>query len=217
VKLVPPEPVDAAFSPVAGDDRWQRSAYVVEEKRFTLGRQYRVRDDLGRVVAFCKQKSFKLKEDIRFWTDESRSHELFRLQATKVLDWNGNFVVEDSQTNQVLGFLRRKGWKSMVRDEWHIFDAQERPWGVLQEDSAGMAVVRRAVGLLDVGFFEVPGPPYKYYLFRGSPQTGPKVGEIKERFQVFGDTYDLHVDPAVEIDRRVLIGLTVSVDAIEGE
>lgn len=183
---------------------------MVREKRLTLGRQYEVFDASGRLVAFCKQKMFKLREDIRFWADESEQHELFRLQATKIIDFSGNFLVIDSKTNQTLGVLRRKGWKSLFRDEWHLLDPHQRPIGVLREDSSLLAFIRRFV----LSFL-----PYAYHLRLGPPGQERLVAEIRERFQLWGDTYDVAISdaPTTVLDRRLVLGLAVCVDALEGE
>lgn len=205
----PATPVGASTDP-----RWHQSSYVVKERRFTLGRQYRIFDANGQLVAYCKQKMFKLKEDIRFYADESQKVELFRLAATKVLDWAGNFEVVDSATGHRLGVLRRKAWRSLVRDEWHVFDPWQQPWGVLKEDTGPMAILRRVLGVLGLeGLI-----PYEYRLHRdGADETRP-TALIRERFQLlWGDTYDLSIGPEANVDARVLLGLTICIDAIEGE
>jgi len=210
VESVPDAHPRAVSPPVgaAADPRWHQPHYVVKERRFTLGRQYRVLDATGQLVAFCKQKMFRLREDVRFYADESQHHELFRLQTQKIIDFNANFVVTESGSERPLGILRRKGWKSLLRDEWHVLDALERPVAVLKEDSGFLALVRR---------FLISWIPYRYDLHRDGAQSGPRLGTIKERFQLFGDTYDLTIEPDAGIDARLLLGLAVCVDAMEGE
>lgn len=202
----------------AADPRWLQTHYVVQERRFTFGRQYRVLDDRGQLVAYCKQKVFRLREDIRFYTGEDQKVELFRLATAKIIDWNANFSVTDSATGQVLGHLRRKGWKSVLKDEWVVFDGQGQHLGNLHEEGGWKAAARRA-GYVFGALGEVFGMffPYKYHLMIGPEGTQREAGTIQERRQFFGDTYDLHRDVNAPVDGRVLIGLTVCVDAIEGE
>ena len=197
---------------------WAWDHYVIREKGFTLGRQYRVFDNAGNLLAFCRQKMFKLKEDIRFYDDEAQGRELFRLQATQVLDWSGNFDVVEADTGRRLGSLRRRGWKSLVRDEWHVVDEHDRPWGRAIEDSWTLSLLRRATDLLPDIFGAGGGLiPNTYHLERATLGAPLRVGYVKERFQIFGDTYDLALFEDPQIDRRVLVGLAVCLDAIEGE
>jgi len=197
----------------SSDPRWHQEHYVLKERRFTFGRQYRIFDARDQLVAYCKQKMFKLREDIRFYTDESQQVELFRLQTAKILDWSANFEVIDSATQQRLGVLRRKAWKSLLRDEWHVFDGWEQPWGVLKEDTRGLAFLRRALSFVELEW----AIPYEYRLHRDGADESRPLATIRERFQLFGDTYDLKIQPESTVDARVLLGLAVCVDAIEGE
>lgn len=203
--------VDARLS--ALDPRWQQGYYLLKEKRLTLGRKYRILDASGNLVAFCKQKMFKLREDIRFYANEDQKEELFRLQTPKALDFNAAFGVIDSTNNAVLGYLGRKGWRSMLRDTWFVYDAAGQPLATLQEDSAGRALIRRFVALGAL-------LPYRYDILAASDGGTRKIAEIKERFNLFGDSYDvrLHTPPGQgPMDARVLLGLAVCMDAIEGE
>jgi len=205
--LTTPAATPAAGGP-APDGRWLLSHYVVKERKFTLGRQYRVFDNAGRLVAYCKQKMFRLREDIRFYADETQQVELFRMQAQKIIDFNASIAVTDSRTGQAIGFLRRRGWKSLFKDEWLVFDHNGNPVGNLHEDSGLMAFLRR---------FVLRIIPHEYDLLVGPPGAQRKAGEIKERFQVIGDTYDLMRDPTAPVDGRILIGLTICIDALEGQ
>jgi uncharacterized protein YxjI len=187
------------------DGRWDLDLITVKERRLTLGRQYRIFSPDGRLLAYCKQKMFKLREDIRFFADESQQHELFRLSTRKILDFNANLEVVESATGRVLGSIRRKGWRSLLRDKWEVYDPNGNLLGLLEEDSWLLASIRRFL----LGFL-----PMGYTLSR---PDGPAVATVHERFQMFGDTYDLRVNDRTAIDPRVLVGLTVCLDALEEE
>lgn len=186
------------------DPRFQHDHYTVKEKILAIGRKYRVFDPQGQLVAFCKQKAFKLREDIRFYADESMQEELFGMRTQKILDFNANFEVVDA-AGTVLGSLRRKGWSSLLQDQWTIHAPDGSQVATVMEDSMGMALVRRFI--LDI-------IPYHYKI---TAADGRALGTIDERFQIFGDTYDLRRDPEGGIDPRLLIAATVCVDAIEEE
>lgn len=187
--------------------RWSGRRYTVKERRLTLGRQYRVFDEAGQLVAYCRQKMFKLREDIRFYEDESAQREVLRLQASKIMDFNANFVVHDPLEGRVVGSLRRRGWRSLLRDKWEAYDADGRKVADLSEDSWVLAIVLRRWLLKSL----LP----HHYIARAQEDAGQPLAEIKERFQLFGDTYDLTIHH--DLDARLLLGLTVLVDAMEGE
>lgn len=95
------------------------------------------------MVGFSKQKAFKLKEDIRVFTDESMQTPLLSIAARSIIDFSAAYDVTDSKTGQKVGVLRRKGFSSMFRDEWDVLDAQDNPISKVREDSTALALVRR--------------------------------------------------------------------------
>ncbi len=186
--------------------RFQGRRFTVKERRLTFGRQYRVFDAQGGLLAYVKQKMFKLKEDIVFFADESKQQEVLRLQATKILDFSANLQVTDPQDGP-LGFVRHKGWRSLFRDKWHATDLQGNVLAELSEDSWLGALFRR---FGPFGFFWL----HRYEL-RRLEDHGQSIATIKERFQIFGDTYDVTIHG--EVDPRMVIALAVCVDAFESE
>lgn len=97
----------------------------------------------GRPVLFCEQKAFKLKEDIRLYTDATKRTELLTINARSIIDFAAAYDVVDAQTGEPLGALRRKGWQSLLRDAWEIHDPRGRLMATIQEDSMILALVRR--------------------------------------------------------------------------
>jgi hypothetical protein len=87
-----------------------------------LGAKFHIYDSNDKLIGFSKQKAFKLKEDIRLYTDESTDEERLTIQARKVIDFSAAYDVVDSKKDKKLGALQRKGFKSMIRDEWVVLD-----------------------------------------------------------------------------------------------
>ena len=92
---------------------------------------------------FSQMKAFKLKEDIRLYSDESMQQELITIQARSAIDFSATYDVVDAVTRENLGSLRRKGMKSILKDEWIILNANEQEVGLIKEDSAALALLRR--------------------------------------------------------------------------
>ena len=78
---------------------WQQGFYRIRKKTLTIGNKYWLEDQSGTTLGFCKQKLFKLKEDIRIYSDENESQELFCIKQVQIIDAWGKFSVINSATN----------------------------------------------------------------------------------------------------------------------
>ena len=94
----------------------------------------------GRLLAYSRQKAFKLREDIRVFADEAQTVELLNIQADSIIDFSAAYTVIDSQTGEHVGSLRRKGWSSLLRDSWELLDPEGIVRGRVIEDSAWKAL-----------------------------------------------------------------------------
>lgn len=104
------------------------------------------------LVGLIKMKAWKLREDIRLYSDRSMSQELIRIGARNIIDFGATYDVFDSPTNQQLFSMRRKGLKStFVRDHWDISDVNGTIFGSVQETSSGLALARRWLEILPYG------------------------------------------------------------------
>jgi uncharacterized protein YxjI len=101
------------------NDRFGHQTYLVRRKVFKIfGGAFHIYDPTGQVVFYSKLKAFKLKEDIRLYTGEDMQTEVLVIQARQVLDIAATYDVYDSATNEKVGALKRKGLKSVLKDEW---------------------------------------------------------------------------------------------------
>lgn len=181
--------------------------YLARKKIFSfLGQKYHLYAPDGSVAAFVKKAAFKLKEDIRVYTDESMADELLTIKARQVIDFGATYEVTDSKTGQKVGVLKRKGLKSILKDEWVVMDGGEREIGLVVEDSALMATLRRFLSNLI---------PQNYDLLIG----GERAADFKQRFNpfVFKMDVDFSMDPMGQrCDRRLAIAAVILLLAIEG-
>jgi hypothetical protein len=109
-------------------------------------------DEAGKPIGFSQQKAFKLKEDIRIYTDESRQKERLSIKARQIIDFSAAYDVHDSGTGEKLGALKRQGWTSLIRDSWIVMDADDQEVGKITEDSMLMATLRRFINLIPQSF-----------------------------------------------------------------
>ncbi len=182
------------------------NVYRIRQKILTLvAQKFYVEDGSGAVIGFCKQKAFKLKEDIRLYTDESMTSELLSIQARSIIDFSVAFDVVDSVTGEKVGALKRKGWKSILKDEWILMDTMDQEIGRIKEDSALLATIRRLVTNLI---------PQKYVFTLGVHE----IGTAKQNFNLFAPklTLDFTADAMKLLDRRLAIAAALLLMAIEG-
>jgi hypothetical protein len=100
------------------------------------------------LIGFIKMKAWKLREDIRLYTDRSMRQEVIHIQARQIIDFGATYDVFDSASGQLLFSLRRKGLKStFVRDHWDILDPAGTQTGYIQETSGTLALLRRWLSL----------------------------------------------------------------------
>ena len=136
-------------------DAFAHDRYELRRKFFSpIHTDFTFSTAAGQAVLFGRKKGFKLKEDIRLYADEGREREVLVIAARSVIDFSGNYDVSDPQRGRV-GVLRRKGLRSILRDEWHILDANEQQIATVQEDSQMMALLRRFLSNLIPQSFHV--------------------------------------------------------------
>lgn len=180
--------------------------YLIRRKILKLvGGAFHIFDPAGNVVGYSKQAAFKLKEDIRIYTGEDMQREILTIQARQVLDISAVYDVYDPTTQTAVGALKRKGMKSIIKDEWLIMDTQDRERGRIKEDSTMLAVIRRFLTNLI---------PQKYL----GTLDGETVCLFKQNFNPFvmKIQLDFSMDPKKLLDRRLGIAAAVLLCAIEG-
>ena len=181
--------------------------YTVRRQIFKmLGAAFHIYDPSGNVAFYSKQKAFKLKEDIRVYTGEDMQNEVLTIKARNIIDFSAAYDVFDPSSQTKVGILKRKGMKSILKDEWIIMDANENQIGLIQEDSMMLALVRRFLTNL------VPQS------FDGTIH-GQKVCHFKQNFNPFVTkiTLDYSMDINNLLDRRLGIAAAVLLCAIEGK
>src|SRR5947209_19322362 len=184
---------------------FQQDYFSARQKIFTFAPKFYFYDLQGNVLAFLRKKVFTLKDEIRVFTDETQSMELLHIKARKIIDWGTAFDVTDSINNQKVGALKRRGWKSVVRTEWIIMDANEQEIGKIQEDSLLLAMVRRFLTNLI---------PQSYTFEIGSQQLG--TARQNWNFFVPRMKVDFTSDPARRLDRRLAAAAIILLMAVEG-
>lgn len=164
-------------------------------------------------VCFVEQRRMKLKEDLRAFTDDSKTTELFRIKAQQVWDPKARYDVTDPAGQQI-GQLQKVFGESLLRSTWRIFDAAGNQVAWARERNLVIALFRRLIGFVPYvgGFADWLPIPYHFDFF----MEDRKIGGL-ERILGVRDRYRLDVggDGERAIDRRVVLALAVGMDALQ--
>jgi uncharacterized protein YxjI len=186
---------------------FQFPSYLLKRQAIALTGKFRFYDPAGRLVMFSEQKMFRLREDIRVYDSEDKSREVLSIKARQIMDFSAAYDVVDTELNQKVGVLRRKGLRSILRDEWEVLDPNDRVIGQLFEDSIPMALLRRLL----LGSWL----PQNYDLTVGET----RVADLKQNFNLF--RYELNLDFSMDttsrLDRRVGLAAGILLAAVEGK
>lgn len=187
-------------------DRFAYPTYLIRRKVFKLaGGAFHIFDPQGQLLMYSQMKAFKLKENIRLFSGEDMREELLAIHARTVLDISATYDVTDSTTGQKVGALRRKGMRSLLRDEWLLLDTTDREVGHIREDSLGKALLRRFLTNLVPQSFD-------------AEMAGRKVATFRQDFNPFvlKLTVDFTPDQTRALDRRLGLAAAILLCAIEG-
>lgn len=174
-----------------------------------LHQWFQIMDPQGNVLLYTKMRAFKLREDIRVLGPDKQT-EVVTMRARQILDFGVTYDVKDGPTGEKIGALRRKGLKSIFKDEWLILDAADAEVGIIREDSGALAFLRRFIGGL-VNLFA----PQQHHGFIGG---SPVLIFQQTRNPFITKTYlDFSMDAGGLFDRRMGLAAAVLFCAIEGK
>ena len=106
----------------------------------TLANDFTATDANGKVVAYVKQKMFKLKEDIVIYSDESQTKTHYRIKADRWLDFSAAYTFYDANENTI-GKVVRKGWRSLWNTKYELIDQFEKAQYNIREEKAWVKVM----------------------------------------------------------------------------
>ena len=154
----------------------------------------------GQSLGFAEQKRLAFKEEVTFYTDQTRTQKVLSFKARKVMDLNAGYDVFD-EAHQPLGFFRKDFGASLLRSTFHL----EGPGyaGTGRERSQLVAIIRRIT--------EIPFLPihFDYVTAEGQPLLSvERQGTVRDR-------YTVRV-PDPRVDFRVAAAVAVAMDAMMG-
>ncbi|MCW2636911.1 MAG: hypothetical protein JWQ99_3278 [Blastococcus sp.] len=162
----------------------------------------------GHLLAFAEQKRMKLKEEIVFFADESRSRRVFSFKARQRLDVSAEHDVFD-ENGTAIGMFSKQFGASLIRSTWNLSVPGLNAMG--RERRPVIAVLRRVWGFLPVvGDVWVP---FIFHFDFVDTESGAIV-LVSERQKAIRDRYTVTV-PDPRLDFRVAASMAVALDALQ--
>ncbi len=172
----------------------------------TLSSDFTITDTEGNFVGYVRQKLLKIKEEVKVFSDESRTQELFNINATKWLDFNSTYNVTD--VNGVyFGSVKRHGMRSLWRATYSIMDENEQVIFTVSEKNPWVTFFDNAIGEIPVinfftGYFLNPS-----YLVKDN--NGQIFFELKKVRSLLCRRFSLHKQQDIPDDKESLVILSL--------
>ncbi|TFV63013.1 hypothetical protein E4P41_05720 [Geodermatophilus sp. DF01-2] len=162
----------------------------------------------GPLLALAEQKRMKLKEEVVFYADASKSRPVFSFRARQRLDVHAQHDVFD-EFGTPLGTFGKQFGASLLRSTWNL--AAPGIQAVGRERRQSIAILRRVWDLIPyVGDVWVP---FVFHFDFVDTATGAPV-LISERRKAVRDRYVVTV-PDPRLDFRVAASMAVALDALQ--
>lgn len=183
----------------------RETRYHARRKFFALAGQVFIYDQYDNLICYVRQKLMKLKEDITAFTDESQTIPVLNIKARTIIDFATVYDIVDSRTGENVGAVKRKGLRSVVKDEWQIFDEGDNIIASVREESNLTAILSRLTKLI----------PQKYVM--EMVDSGKVIGRIDQIFDFLIRKFDIDfsMDNDGLLDRRLGLGVIILLLLIE--
>lgn len=172
----------------------------------TLHNDFIIRDAQGKTLAYVRQKLLKLIDEVQVFENESRAKEIYRIKADRWIDFSAVYTFFD-QFGVEVGKIGRKGFASIWKANYEIFDREKAADLFIREENAWVKVADALIGeipLLNLfsGYFLNPS-----YLI--SRPDGTPVARLKKLPSFWGRKFSVHKLADFEIgeEERLVLGL----------
>lgn len=154
----------------------------------TLSNDFSAVDANGKMVAYVKQKLFKFKENVGVYENDSKTNLLYNIKADRWIDFSACYSFSDP-TGKEFGKIGRKGWASLWKAHYEVFDQNKQLKYTIREENAWVKVMDGLVGQIPIinlftGLFLNPA----YLVTNGNNETVVRLSKEKSlvgrRFKV---------------------------------
>lgn len=176
----------------------------------TLANDFTAKDARGQTVAYVRQKLLKLVDEITVYNNETKSIVNYTIKANKWIDFSATYTFTNKMGKEI-GRIARKGWASLWKAHYEIFDENQKPDLVVQEENGWIKVA-------DALFSEIPFVGILTgYLFNPSyivkRPNGTEVVRLKKEPSFWGRRFSVTKLNEFEEgeEDRILLGLMMMI------
>jgi uncharacterized protein YxjI len=177
----------------------------------TLSNDFVAKDASGNTIAYVRQKMLKLIDEIVVFSNESKAETLYTIKANKWIDFSAAYNFINASSGLEIGKIARKGWASIWKAHYEIFDKNQQQDMVVREEKPWVKVGDALLSEIPVlGIFTG-------YLFHPSyivsRLDGTQLVRIKKESSFFGRQFSVTqlADFKAGEEERIVLGLMMMI------
>jgi hypothetical protein len=177
-------------------------------KILAFGPQVFIRDTSEQEIFYVHQKAFKLKEDVAVYSNSSKSNQVYRIQADRILDISAEYTLSDT-AGMSIGKIKREGMKSLWKASYILMDGSGQMTHHVKEDEPWVKVIDAVVGSLPIVGIASAFLFHPSYTIYQAGSEAP-VMRVKKEAALFESKFSIEsltevADPVTE--NRLLLGV----------
>jgi len=159
----------------------------IEFKISTFANDFIIKDANLQTIAYVRQKMLKFVEEVSVFADETKSQLKYTIKANKWIDFSATYVF--SNEFKELGRVARKGWASLWKANYLIYDQNQIQDLTIQEENGWIKVadaLLKEIPILGIfsGYFF--NPSYKI-----TRPDGTMIARLKKEKSFFGRKFSI--------------------------
>lgn len=172
----------------------------------TLSNDFTAVDANGNTIAYIRQKMLRLLEEVQVFNNQSKSELNYTIRANRWLDFTATYAFTNKNGKEV-GFIVRKGWRSIWKAHYEILNQQKQTDFVVRESNPwakifdGMLDEIPFIGLLSGYLFH---PAYNVY-----NSENIQVIQLKKLPSFWGRKFSVEKFQTIDVseEERIILGL----------
>lgn len=176
----------------------------------SLANDFVATDYNGKVIAYVRQKMFKLKEDISIYSDESQTKEIYKIKADRWLDFSAAYSLQDGNGVE-FGKIVRQGWRSIWKTNYELIDQNQCAQYTIREENAWIKILDSLFSQIPIlgiltGYFFNPS-----YLVKNNLDN--TIVKLKKQPSFFGRNFEITKEGPIDNDDddRIMLGLMMMI------